>query len=202
MAAAAAPGAIVTWMPVYKRVTAAAVVLAALCASPALAAASSASPAASEPTASEPAKEKPLTGHALLDSHELWATIDVCSPKNQPHTVGVRGSMPGNGAKHDKMFMSFRLQYMDTTTKQWVDLVSGATPAFAPVGSGGAARQDGQSFQLVPGKTPATLRGVVDFQWRRGGTVLESAARTTTAGRKSLAGADPKSFSAATCVIS
>jgi hypothetical protein len=192
-------------MHVHRRATAAAAILAVLCATPALGAASSAAPAASEPTVSEPTKEKgkekPLSGHALLDSHELWATIDVCSPHNQPHTVGVRGSMPGNGVAHDKMFMSFRLQYMDTTTKHWVDLVSGTTPAFVPVGGGGAARQDGQSFQLVPGKAPATLRGVVDFQWRRGGTVLASAARPTTAGRKSLAGADPKGFSAATCVI-
>lgn len=197
VAAAAATGAIVTWMLFHKRVTAAAAMLAVLCASPALGASS----ATGEPKASEPAKEKPLSGRPLLDSHELWATIDVCSPHNQPHTVGVRGSMPGNGVAHDKMFMSFRLQYMDTTSKRWVDLVSGATPTFVPVGGGGAARQDGQSFQLVPGKAPATLRGVVDFQWRRGGTVLASAARPTTAGRKSLAGADPKGFSAATCVI-
>jgi hypothetical protein len=189
-------------MSFHTRVTVTAALLAALCAAPALGASSGAPAATSEATTSEPAKAKPLSGKALLDSHELWATINVCSPTNQPHTVGVRGSMPGNGAAHDKMFMSFRLQYMDTTAKRWVDLVSGATPTFVPVGGGGAARQDGQSFQLVPGKTPATLRGVVDFQWRRGGTVLESAARPTTADRKSLAGADPKSFSAATCVIS
>jgi hypothetical protein len=137
---------------------------------------------------------------ALLDSHELWATIDVCSPADQPYTVGVRGSMPGDGKAHDKMFMSFRLQYLDAATKQWVDL-SGATPAFVAVGSGAAARQDGSSFQLVPGKTASTLRGVVDFQWRRGGTVLLSASRPTTAGRQSLAGADPAGFSAASCLI-
>ena len=201
-AAAAATGAIVTWMLFHKRATVAGAILAVLCAAPALGASSGAPPATGEPKATEPAREKPLSGRPLLDSHELWATIDVCSPHNQPHTVGVRGSMPGNGVAHDKMFMSFRLQYMDTTNKRWVDLVSGATPSFVPVGGGGAARQDGQSFQLVPGKAPATLRGVVDFQWRRGGTVLASAARPTTAGRKSLAGADPKGFSAATCVIS
>jgi hypothetical protein len=209
---AAAPGAIVTCMPLYKRMTTVAALLSLLGAGPALGAAASAAAATttSEPTSGEPTqegakakeREKPVSGHRLLDSHELWATIDVCSPKNQLDTVGVRGSMPGNGAPHDKMFMSFRLQYMDATSKRWVDLVSGSTPTFVPVGGGGAARQDGQSFQLVPGKTPATLRGVVDFEWRRGGTVLASAARPTTSGRKSLAGADPKSFSAATCVIS
>jgi hypothetical protein len=148
-----------------------------------------------------PKEARPLSGHALLDSHELWATIDVCSPHNQPSTVGVRGSMPGNGAAHDKMFMSFRLQYMSSTAKRWVDLVSGAAPVFVPVGGAGVTRQDGQSFQLVPGKTAAMLRGVVDFQWRRGGTVLASATRQTTAGHKSLAGADPPGYSAATCTL-
>jgi hypothetical protein len=186
----------------------AATIVAALCSAPALAASSTTAPNTnthantSAPGSSAPTAGKPLTERELLESHELWATIDVCSPHNQLHTVGVRGSMPGNGVGHDKMFMSFRLQYLSTTSKHWVDLVSGATPTFVPVGGGGAARQDGQSFQLVPGKAPATLRGVVDFQWRRGGTVLASAARPTTAGRKSLAGADPKGFSAATCVIS
>jgi hypothetical protein len=139
--------------------------------------------------------------HALLSSHELWATINVCSPADQPATVGIRGSMPGDKRAHDKMYMSFRLQYLDAASKQWVDLASGATPRFVAVGSGAAARQDGRSFQLVPGKAASTLRGVVDFQWRRGGTVLESAARPTTAGRQSLAGADPVGFSAAACVI-
>lgn len=196
-----------------------AAVLVALCAAPALAAFSGNAPRTSGPSPSSgsgttgspktgssptsaPKEGKPLSGHQLLDSHELWATIDVCSPHNQLHTVGVRGSMPGNGMAHDKMFMSFRLQYLDTASKRWVDLAKAATPTFLPVGGGNAARQDGQSFQLVPGKSPAILRGVVDFQWRRGGTVLESAARPTTAGRKSLAGADPKNYSAATCVIS
>lgn len=180
---------------------AAALLAVALCAAPALGAAASASPNEDNGKADGTHKAKPVSKHALLNSHELWATIDVCSPKDQPHTVGVRGSMPGNGMPHDKMFMSFRLQYLDATAKKWVDLAKAATPAFVPVGGGGAARQDGQSFQLVPGKTPAKLRGVVDFQWRRGGTVLASAARPTSAGRKSLAGADPKGFSAATCTI-
>jgi hypothetical protein len=145
--------------------------------------------------------ETGATVHQLLHSRELWATIDVCNPPDQAYTVGIRGSMPGNGHARDRMYMSFRLQYLDTTSKRWVDLVSGATPDFIAVGSAAAARQDGRSFQLVPGKSTSTLRGVVDFQWRRGGTILASAARPTTAGRKSLAGADPAGFSAASCPI-
>ena len=148
------------------------------------------------------ASSKPTT-HRLLVSKELWATIDVCSPTDQPNTVGIRGSMPGDGRPSGRMYMGFRLQYLDRASNHWVDLASGATPRFVAVGAAGSARQGGRSFQLVPvaGKPAFTLRGVVDFQWRRGGTVLASAVRATTAGHQSLAGADPAGFTAAGCLI-
>ncbi len=166
-------------------------VAAALAPAPALA--TFAQPRAHTPDASE---------RALLDSRELWATIDVCSPPDQLDTLGVRGSMPGDGQAHDRMYMSFRLQYLNAS-KHWVDLVSGASVSFVAVGGGAFARQGGTSFQLAPvaGRPASTLRGIVDFQWRRGRTVLLSAALPTSAAHKSLAGADPASFSAATCVI-
>jgi hypothetical protein len=142
------------------------------------------------------------SAHALLSSRELWATIDVCNPADQPDTVGIRGSMPGDRHSHDKMYMSFRLQYMNAS-KQWVNLSSGASSSFVAVGTGAAARQDGTSFELKPvaGKPAVTLRGVVDFEWRRGATVLASGALPTAVGHKSLAGADPPGYSAATCII-
>jgi hypothetical protein len=159
--------------------------------------------AANTPSKSSKPSSPTIDVHKLLDSHELWATIDVCNGPHQANTVGIRGSMPGDGQAHDKMFMSFRLQYMNSTTNTWVNLVSGATPSFEAVGAAGSARQDGASFQLVPvaGKPAATLRGVVDFQWRRGSKVLESATRATSAGHKSLAGAEPAGYTAATCLI-
>ena len=139
----------------------------------------------------------------LLRSPQLWATIDVCKPADQPDTVGVRGSMPGDEFSKDEMYMSFRLQYLDETTKQWVDL-SNTTPAYIPVGAAKTARQGGSSFELQPvtGKPPFKMRGVVDFQWRRGTTVEYTVSRPTTAGHESLAGADPKGFSAAECSLS
>jgi hypothetical protein len=138
---------------------------------------------------------------SVLSSRQLWATINVCNPKDQPDIVGVRGSMPSDGHRQDRMFMSFRLQYLNSTTNHWADL-AGTTPAFLSVG-GGTARQGGQSFQLMPvaGKPAFTLRGLVEFQWRRGRTVLQSTRRPTTAGHVSLAGADPRGFSAAACQI-
>jgi hypothetical protein len=139
---------------------------------------------------------------SLLRSRLLWSTIDVCNAPDQPNTVGVRGSMPGDHQAHDTMYMRFRLQYMNATTKTWTDL-SKASASYAAVGSGASARQAGRSFQLNPvaGQPAFSLRGVVSFQWRHGSTVLAQVSRTTSAGRDSLAGSDPAGFSAASCLI-
>jgi hypothetical protein len=183
---------------IRARVSLVAVALLALCA---------AAPAISAPTATAAATgagRTAATPHSLYRSRELWATIDVCNPPDQVDTVGVRGSMPGDGQAHEKMYMSFRLQYEDAATKKWVDLASGsAAPTFVSVGAARSARQAGRSFQLVPvaGRPAFTLRGVVSFQWRRGATVVHAVSRPTTAGQLSLAGADPAGFSAATCVF-
>jgi hypothetical protein len=176
------------------------------CAAPAAALAAAVglmTPPASAQALTLPRRGKPTTvERALLHSHELWATIDVCNPADQPDTVGIRGSMPGDKRAGDKMYMSFRLQYLGSSG-QWVDLASGASSGFAAVGSGASARQGGTSFELKPvaGKPAVTLRGVVDFEWRHGKTIVVSAEQPTTASHKSLAGADPADFSAATCVL-
>jgi hypothetical protein len=139
---------------------------------------------------------------SLLHSHELWATIDVCTPADQHNVVGIRGSMPGDGKSADKMYMSFRLQYL-AAGKRWSDVSSGASSGWVAVGGGAQARQEGTSFDLKPvqGKPPVTLRGVVDFQWRQGTSVLYVATELTSAGHKGVADADPANFSAASCVI-
>ena len=139
---------------------------------------------------------------SLLRSRLLWATIDVCNAVDQPNTVGIRGSMPGDHETHDTMYMRFRLQYMNATTKAWTDL-SKAAASWATVGSGASARQAGRSFQLNPvaGQPAFALRGVVNFEWRHGATLLAQVSRATSAGRNSLAGSDPAGFSAASCLI-
>jgi hypothetical protein len=146
----------------------------------------------------------PAAAHPLEHSRELWATVDVCSPKDQPDTIGIRGSMPGDGHATYMMYMRFRVQYLDAGTGKWLDLAQGADSGFLRVGSGALTRQAGRSFQFAPtsSRSAFTLRGYVIFQWRKGTTVLETTTRTTSAGHTSLAGADPHGFSAATCVLS
>ncbi|HEX7466504.1 MAG TPA: hypothetical protein VF309_07680, partial [Usitatibacter sp.] len=101
--------------------------------------------------AATPGSSTPSTSlRSLLSSHELWATIDVCDTPHHRNTVGVRGSMPGDGNTHDKLYMSFRLQYLNNANSLWVNLPASTAPAFVPVGAGTTARQGGTSFQLVP----------------------------------------------------
>jgi hypothetical protein len=138
---------------------------------------------------------------SLRHSEQLWATIDVCNPADQPDTIGVRGSMPGDGQPHDTMYMHFRLQYLSTTAKRWIDLANGSQNGFVGLGSAKVARQIGWSFRLASGGPSFQLRGVVTFQWRRGATVVYSLSRPTTAGHHSVTGADPPSFSTARCSL-
>lgn len=144
----------------------------------------------------------PGSMHALERSHQLWATVDVCSPKDQPNTVGVRGSMPGDGRGGDTLYMRFRVQYQEPASGKWAYVTHGADSGFVKVGSARVTRQAGQSFQFAPaGSSAFTMRGYVSFQWRRGASVLGTISRATTAGHASLAGADPKGYSAATCKL-
>jgi hypothetical protein len=155
--------------------------------------------------ASAPKSSPAVVHHSVLQSRLLWATIDVCSPPDQPDTVGIRGSMPGDGHPSDTLYMRFRLQYQSGsgTTASWSDLGAGGSSGFVSIGGGLTSRQAGRSFTLVPvpGKH-STLRGVVTFEWRHGSKVIRSAEHTTTAPHKSQTGADPKSYTAATCTIS
>jgi hypothetical protein len=141
------------------------------------------------------------TPRQLLASRNLWATIDVCSPADQRDTVGIRGSMPGDGSASDRMYMIFRLQVQAHAGGRWKAL--GQASEYVLVGGAGTAREAGTSFVIRPpnnGKT-LLLRGVVIFQWRHGFTLMQSTRRITSAGHESAAGADPAGFSSATCVI-
>jgi hypothetical protein len=137
----------------------------------------------------------------LAKSPELWATVDICNAPHHPNTIGIRGSMPSDGHPHDAMYMRFLVQSLDATTKQWADLGKSADSGFVPIGSAASTRQAGRTFELKPTPSAYTLRGQVEFQWRRSGHVVHLVSLPTTAGHKSLAGAEPKGFSAATCVL-
>jgi hypothetical protein len=153
-----------------------------------------------KPAATTPAK-KPATTPAKIVSRHLWATIDACSPPDKPHMVGIRGSMPGTGLKDEAMYMRFRMQYESDGT--WHYIGSSADTGFRLVGAATfKARQSGFYFSIPPVTgTTYVLRGVVNFEWRKATKVELRAQEDTTAGHISVAGADPKGYSAAACKL-
>jgi hypothetical protein len=151
-------------------------------------------------TGTQPPATTP-TIKALLRSRELWATIDVCNAPDQPNTVGIRGSMPGDGKAADKMYMNFSLEYVDAVN-QWAPLPSSES-GWVLVGSGSGARQGGWSFTLKPphSRGKFTLRGTVAFRWMRSTHMFAHTTLQTSSGRHVLAGADPAGFSVARCAL-
>ncbi|HWH12545.1 MAG TPA: hypothetical protein VG165_15580 [Solirubrobacteraceae bacterium] len=146
-------------------------------------------------------KKPAATTPTKVVSRHLWATIDACNPPDKPHMVGIRGSMPGTGRKDEKMYMRFRMQYESDGT--WHYIGSTADTGFRLVGAATyKARQSGFYFSIPPVTgTTYVLRGVVSFEWRKSTKVELSAQQDTSAGHISVAGADPKGYSAAACKL-
>lgn len=137
------------------------------------------------------------------EADQLWATIDVCRMAARP-MIGVRASMPPNGHPRDTMYARLRLQYLDAASGGWRSLEGSASAGFVKLGAANTTRQTGRTFQLSPQPEAGAfeLRGLVEFQWRRHGSVVAVATRPTTSGHhNSKAGAVPPGFSAATCTL-
>lgn len=138
-----------------------------------------------------------------LSSPQLWATVDVCHKGPHP-VIGVRGSMPADGRGRDVMYMRFGVEYLDASTKEWAAVQEASEASFTRVGIGLATRQAGRNFHLArpAGSASYQLRGVVEYQWRRGAKVVLSAKRHTTAGHgATVLHASPSGFSAASCTV-
>jgi hypothetical protein len=131
----------------------------------------------------------------------LWATVNVCDTASHPDTIGIRGSMPGDGRSGDRMYMRFTVQFQ-ASDGTWRALSSGGRSGWEAVGTGvWESRQSGWSFQVRPPEGSVRLRGVVRFEWRRGGRVVRREARATEAGHRSTAGADPRNYSRGVCIV-
>jgi hypothetical protein len=147
----------------------------------------------------------PATAHAQTvdQSRHLWATVNICDTAQSPDELGIRASMPGSGKPGERMFMRFRAQYFSTVDNLWHNFLSeGTDSGFVPVGAAKfKARQSGWTFpfELAPGQS-YEVRGVVNFQWRKGEKVVRRAVQRTTKGHKTAL-SEPKGYSAATCVL-
>jgi len=139
---------------------------------------------------------------AAQGSKDLWATVNVCDTAASPNTLGVRGSMPGM-KRRTTMRMRFRVQYL-APDGRWLIVRKNADSGWQKVGVRRRGRlESGWSFMFAaPQSGEVALRGVVYFQWRRSGKVVQRARKVTEDGHVSTLGADPPGFSAGTCRIS
>src|SRR2546423_2997998 len=103
----------------------------------------------------------------MASSRLLWATVNVCDTAEQPNSLGIRASMPGNGLR-ERMYMRFRAEYYNGATNAWTRADHGVSP-WVYVGSARYQyRQGGWTFDFAqPASNQTyTMRGLVDFQWR------------------------------------
>ena len=152
--------------------------------------------------ATTPSAKPSPTNHSLLRSRLLWATVDVCDPPDQPDTIGIRGSMPGDGVAAELMYMRFRMQYH--TLAGWTFVAANADSGWVQVGSARyRERQAGDSFTFTPvaGQPAYRLRGLVEFRWTLRTKVVRHTMLISTRGHPSGSSGDPADYSTASCVI-
>jgi hypothetical protein len=133
---------------------------------------------------------------------EAWATVNVCDTTMRPNQIGIRGSMPGL-ARRSRMYMRFRVQYQ-TLDGRWRTVKTGADSHWRKVTTARRGEYDaGWTFEFKPPATGGAhvMRGLVTFEWRRAGRVVQKDKAFTEEGHPGTAGADPADFSAETCAI-
>jgi hypothetical protein len=144
-----------------------------------------------------------LPASAATRPKDLWATVNVCDTTPYDNMMGIRASMPGDGAR-TKMYMRFIAQYYDPSRQLWSEAGDDAVSKWIYVGSGIYRwRQAGYTFAFDPPKGGHTfvLRGVVDYKWVKGRRIVRTAHVITKRGHPGTKGAYPEDYSASLCEI-
>jgi hypothetical protein len=130
----------------------------------------------------------------------LWATINACDPPERPASVGVRVSMPNRS--NAAQWVRIRVQFFDASTRAWRVVKRGGDTGFKRLSAGGRRVLGGTTFMFSAPNAGSKLkfRGLVVFEWRRGGRVISTERLHTTAGHANPA--DPLlAVSQASCDI-
>jgi hypothetical protein len=132
-------------------------------------------------------------------SSSLWATVNICSSRKDPDSIGIRGQMPTLGFSAS-LSMLIQVAYWSTTSKRFVPIQSATAATTLALGKQATGlQQDGAIFPFKA--HTGLLNATVTFTWRRAGKVLGQTTRRTTAGHPDADYGSPPHFSAAQCTI-
>lgn len=143
-------------------------------------------------------------GRSIAKSKLLWATVNVCDTVDKPNVIGIRASMPGSGIRSERMYMRFQVQFRAAADRKWHNVGKAGDSGFIAIGSARyRARQAGRNFTIKPPSDGGAyrLRGAVTYEWRIDGKVVRRVRKRTLKRRGATRGADPKGYSAGSCVI-
>ncbi len=127
----------------------------------------------------------------------MWATVNICNTRRHPHTLGIRGQLPGLGFPA-RLYMSIQVNYWVKAKRKFVP-DSHAKHSLSLGTQSSGRHQAGFTWQFAP---PAFLSGTVTFEWRLGHKVIGHTTRRTAHGIKNVDEGDPRGYSTATCRIS
>jgi hypothetical protein len=132
-------------------------------------------------------------------SSSLWATVNICSSRQNPNSIGIRGQMPTLGFAAS-LSMLIQVEYWSTTSKRFVPIQSATAATTLALGRQSTGlQQDGAIFPFKA--HTGLLNATVTFTWRRAGRVLGPTTRRTTRGHPDADYGSPPHFSAAQCTI-
>ena len=158
----------------------------------------SAVPGASAATAPSPRTIAQAVA-AAERSRALWATVNICSSRRDPNSLGIRGQMPTLGFPAT-LSMQIQVDYWSTTGKRFVAIRSATAMKTLPLGRQSTGlQQDGAIFPFSA--HAGLLNATITFTWTRAGKVLGHVARRTTAGHPTAMYGSPPHYSAAQCTI-
>ena len=132
-------------------------------------------------------------------SPSLWATVNICSPRGAPDSLGIHGQMPTLGFSAS-LSMQIQVNYWSTAKTRFVPIQAATATSTLSLGDQSTGlQQDGAIFPFRA--HTGLLNATVTFTWTRAGRVLGQTVRRTTGGHAAAAYGTPPHFSAAQCSI-
>jgi hypothetical protein len=74
------------------------------------------------------------------DTPELWATVNICDTANNPDSMGIRASMPGNGTDQ-RTWMRCTPEYWSRARQAWTAVSGTGVSPWVYAGSAQYARR-------------------------------------------------------------